>query len=589
MTTIVTEGVLTPASTVSDGKRNQFHHQQKTRKQKKSIVPSLSCGDVAVQRRAPALKRAQIRHKRNPKDPNRIDDLLMIETAASNSGNDSCSSSNYNFPVLDFAQTDHEMIRDRIFRLDSSSSTSSCTAQKSNHQNDKSVDEGDVGRLYDGPLWGINGFPGFVVAPNALHQDLQKRLAWEAVTSYCEKPHRTNLDAHQQEQQQQVQQYDLTETAKADSNEGSEPTMWECWKRQQRKILGNDRDNARDNTNLFTQFQHKKARREMDIKLDFTSGLALPSIPNANQLHNQPGNLKHDDKGSLHKLAWSTCGLHYDWTERSYDRGQKSPMPRLIGKLSRLFAHTAMQFDDHNSAGQSDDQTNALQNGERINANTPPPVSKCSSFVPSAAIVNYYNTKSTMGGHRDDLEEALDKPIVSLSLGLPAIFLLGGLGKDDDDDTSNVSNGSDEGGNVSTSKPVVTAILLRPGDVLIMAGPSRLRYHAMARVLPKEAAAKLDAFTIKGVDMREKNHVDGMVNVHGRMGSSQPDADRTIVVKNPQIALNDLLDDQIGDLGPQDGIPDDDRDFLKEYLENHRININVRQVYPDDRWGDFVL
>ena len=36
-----------------------------------------------------------------------------------------------------------------------------------------------------------------------------------------------------------------------------------------------------------------------------------------------------------------------------------------------------------------------------------------------------------MGGHQDDLELTFDKPVVSISLGLPAIFLLGGATKND--------------------------------------------------------------------------------------------------------------------------------------------------------------
>ena len=75
-----------------------------------------------------------------------------------------------------------------------------------------------------------------------------------------------------------------------------------------------------------------------------------------------------------------------------------------------------------------------------------------------------------MGGHRDDLEDkdAMDKPIVSISLGLPGIFVLGGAEKDEfeSDDQS------------STSPHPVRALLLRPGDILVMGGPSRLNYHA---------------------------------------------------------------------------------------------------------------
>ena len=49
------------------------------------------------------------------------------------------------------------------------------------------------------------------------------------------------------------------------------------------------------------------------------------------------------------------------------------------------------------------------------------------SYQATACIVNYYTTKSVMGGHRDDVEEAVDKPVVSISLGQrPAVFIVGG-------------------------------------------------------------------------------------------------------------------------------------------------------------------
>ena len=53
-------------------------------------------------------------------------------------------------------------------------------------------------------------------------------------------------------------------------------------------------------------------------------------------------------------------------------------------------------------------------------------------FNASASIINYYSLKSNMGGHRDDLEVDFTKSVVSLSLGVPAVFLLGGNMKDDE-------------------------------------------------------------------------------------------------------------------------------------------------------------
>jgi alkylated DNA repair protein alkB family protein 1 len=44
---------------------------------------------------------------------------------------------------------------------------------------------------------------------------------------------------------------------------------------------------------------------------------------------------------------------------------------------------------------------------------------------PEAAIVNYYPMGASMGGHLDDAEHAMQKPIISISIGCSAIFLLG--------------------------------------------------------------------------------------------------------------------------------------------------------------------
>ena len=42
------------------------------------------------------------------------------------------------------------------------------------------------------------------------------------------------------------------------------------------------------------------------------------------------------------------------------------------------------------------------------------------------ALVNYYREGETLGGHVDDVERDQDAPIVALSLGCSAVFLLGG-------------------------------------------------------------------------------------------------------------------------------------------------------------------
>ena len=93
------------------------------------------------------------------------------------------------------------------------------------------------------------------------------------------------------------------------------------------------------------------------------------------------------------KLSWATMGYHYDWTSRTYKDEAQSAMPPELQQLS-------------------EELLTMLPNG--------------GSFKASAAIVNYYNQKQQMGGHRDDLEFDFTKPVISISLGLSAIFLLGG-------------------------------------------------------------------------------------------------------------------------------------------------------------------
>ena len=81
---------------------------------------------------------------------------------------------------------------------------------------------------------------------------------------------------------------------------------------------------------------------------------------------------------------------------------------------------------------------------------------------PEAALVNYYAPGARMGLHVDVDEEALDAPILSVSLGCSARFRLGGLKRRD---------------------PTIS-FDLHAGDVLILEDPSRLRYHGIDRICP---------------------------------------------------------------------------------------------------------
>src|SRR5690349_21999021 len=54
-----------------------------------------------------------------------------------------------------------------------------------------------------------------------------------------------------------------------------------------------------------------------------------------------------------------------------------------------------------------------------------------SRFSPDACLINCYQPGARMSLHQDRDEDDLGAPIVSVSLGLPAIFLFGGLKRSD--------------------------------------------------------------------------------------------------------------------------------------------------------------
>jgi len=83
-------------------------------------------------------------------------------------------------------------------------------------------------------------------------------------------------------------------------------------------------------------------------------------------------------------------------------------------------------------------------------------------FEPDACLINQYQVGARMGLHQDKDEQDFSQPIVSVSLGLPAIFQMGGFERGDK----------------------ALKLTLYHGDVLVWGGESRLRFHG---VMPLKA------------------------------------------------------------------------------------------------------
>ena len=85
-------------------------------------------------------------------------------------------------------------------------------------------------------------------------------------------------------------------------------------------------------------------------------------------------------------------------------------------------------------------------------------------FDPDACLINRYEPGTKLSLHRDEDERDMTAPIVSVSLGLPAVFLFGG--------------------NSRADRP--RRIRLESGDVVVWGGPDRLVYHGVASLAEGE-------------------------------------------------------------------------------------------------------
>lgn len=83
-------------------------------------------------------------------------------------------------------------------------------------------------------------------------------------------------------------------------------------------------------------------------------------------------------------------------------------------------------------------------------------------FAPDVCLINRYLPGSKLSLHQDRDEPDRTAPIVSISLGLSAVFLFGGL----------------------TRNAPKTRTRLAHGDVVVWGGPARLAYHAVQTIKP---------------------------------------------------------------------------------------------------------
>ncbi|KAL3782777.1 hypothetical protein HJC23_003098 [Cyclotella cryptica] len=216
----------------------------------------------------------------------------------------------------------------------------------------------------------------------------------------------------------------------------------------------------------------------------------------------------------LSKLRYLNIGKwNYNWGDRRYDRvPQAHPFPEPFSKL----AHDAYSI--------------AWQQVHKSHKSEQPENTGASHF--DMAICNFYHLQrpsDRLGGHKDDVESDLTSPLITISLGAPGIFLLGGASRN--------------------TKP--TAILLRAGDCMIMSGQSRQYFHGVPTILDYEDHCESSCPAMNGEEPVFPELRGDMLSESTVPFCNQED------MATP--SYNELL-------------------FAKAFLTTTRMNISIRQI-----------
>ncbi len=134
---------------------------------------------------------------------------------------------------------------------------------------------------------------------------------------------------------------------------------------------------------------------------------------------------------SCGEFGWTTDSQGYKYTRTDPQTGQSWPeMPEVFLALARAAAEAAGFAD----------------------------------FIPDACLINRYIPGAKMSLHQDKDERGYQWPVVSVSLGIPAMFLFGGHARSD----------------------ATRRVPLFHGDVVVWGGEDRLRYHGVMPIKQAE-------------------------------------------------------------------------------------------------------
>ncbi|CAA7271752.1 unnamed protein product [Cyclocybe aegerita] len=282
---------------------------------------------------------------------------------------------------------------------------------------------------------------GLVLLPSFVSKEKQRELVIWALSRHARQPNNTNLDIHYF-----LPENGLWNSARVDS---------------QKDVLVQPRAPRSTDVETASPGPRQLVNNTPASPENFQSINTTPKPPQSPSPSVPPALAS----SLLYKLRWANIGWFYHWGTKQYDFSKGKGT--IDGELQRICKDAVRSVDWTKVHGSNDDGWGS---------EGPDWHTWDETYEPDAGIINFYQEKDTLMAHVDRSEVCATSPLVSMSLGNAAVFLIGGLTRD--------------------SEP--TPILLRSGDVVIMSGPAcRRAYHGVPRILEGTLPGHLESRSVK--------------------------------------------------------------------------------------------
>ncbi|KAH6580298.1 hypothetical protein BASA50_004316 [Batrachochytrium salamandrivorans] len=258
-------------------------------------------------------------------------------------------------------------------------------------------------------VYATAAIPGLFVIKRAIPPLLQRQLVRECLATHSRLPNLSNLDAHYN-----VPAEGLWSMYCRSRSTGHEEHLHP-------RCVAPEPEPSSHNPNATST--------PTAIGSDATQAMMIdaPTDPMADP---KPAGIFH----TMHRLRWVTLGYHYDWTCKQYHLDRRHVFPESIADLTRRILTHLEPLTGYPSQ----------------------------EWRAEAGIINWYHPGDSLMSHQDRSEIDSVAPLVSVSVGLSAVFL--------------VAPGA-------TRDATPVALQLDSGDVVVLSGSARRVFHGVPLVM----------------------------------------------------------------------------------------------------------